>query len=133
MLKAGLMNPKYNYAFDGDFFLRISDIKPVFKNIPAFLGCFRYHDNTKGATVALSAKNKEWAEIRKRYGVIMSTKVPWNRQFILKKMLCRVRRIYWYTVQGDFDYILLIRAKNRRQCVEYCCNKRHGKFSLGLF
>ena len=106
MLKTGLMNPKYNYALDGDFFLRIFDSKPVFKNIPAFLGCLRYHDSTKGATIPLSAKNKEWVEIRRRYGVIMSSELPWNRQFIFKKMLCRVRRIYWYFVQRDFGYIL---------------------------
>jgi len=104
-LKVGMLNEKYRFAMDFDYYMRLADYGAKFKYVNRVLGNFRVHKNSKCSTI----KNigiQEYAEIRQRYGIKMDINKPWSSQYRLIKAYFRFRRLFWYIAGGNFRYLL---------------------------
>lgn len=94
------------YAMDGDFFVRVGRGGKSFRFIHAFLGALRIHRSAKGETISRSVGVEEWAGIREAEGIPVRPEIGWGRQFVLRKAACKLRKLGYYAIQGDWDYIL---------------------------
>ncbi|MBP2668164.1 MAG: glycosyltransferase [Deltaproteobacteria bacterium] len=99
-LQAGL-----RYAMDGDYFVRIGLGGARFRFIRDSLGAFRIHGKAKSGTIDRTVGVEEWVKIRESRGILMRTDIPWGRQYLGRKALCKARKLFHYLRQGDFDYI----------------------------
>jgi glycosyltransferase involved in cell wall biosynthesis len=93
------------YAMDGDFFVKVGLGGGRFRFIHDTLGALRIHPATKSGTISQTVGVEEWARIRERAGIRMRTDIPWGRQYLGRKALCKARKMYHYLLQRDFDYI----------------------------
>jgi len=94
------------YAMDGDFFVRIGSGGKSFRFIHALLGALRIHPSAKGETISRSVGVEEWAGIREAEGIPMRSDIGWRRQHVFRKAVCKLRKLGYYAIQGDIDYIL---------------------------
>lgn len=95
--EVGGFNPDYRFCMDVDFFYRVAEIGDL-KHIREYIANFRIHKNSKGATIAhIGLVERE--EILRRYR-------KHNNEFYLKyrRILCQIRRFFYYIAQGDADY-----------------------------
>jgi len=106
--KVSGFNPKYKFCMDFDFFCRVAEIGTL-KHIREYIANFRYHENSKSSTIN-DIGLIEHEEIAKRYRK-NNNKIYLN----LKKMLCQIRRFFYYIVQGDTDYAVRGLAKRMRK------------------
>jgi len=95
--KVGGFNPKYTFCTDFDFFCRVAEVGSMVY-IKDYLSCFRIHEKAKFSTIKHIGL-AEHEEIAKRYRKN-------NNKFYLKykRMVCQVRRFFYYIAQGDADY-----------------------------
>jgi len=93
------------YAMDGDFFVKVGLDGGRFRFIHESLGALRIHPETKSGTISQTVGVEEWARIRERAGVRMRTDIPWGRQYLGRKALCKARKLCHYLLQRDLDYI----------------------------
>lgn len=93
------------YAMDGDFFVKVGLGGGRFRFIHDSLGALRIHSATKSGTIGQTVGVEEWARIRERAGIRMRTDIPWGRQYLGRKALCKAKKLYHYLLQRDFDYI----------------------------
>ncbi len=100
------LNENLKYAIDGELFLRIGVDKNKFKFIREYLGCLRIQPSAKGQTISKTIGFDEWVSIRRSFGVDMNKDMPWSSQFCGQKVLCDMRKLFYYVLQGDFDYIV---------------------------
>ena len=106
MVREYSFNEGYRYAMDGDFFVRAGRDKRTFKFIHAPLGALRIHAKAKGEMISGSVGVSEWAQIRHREGIEMREDLPWETQYRLRKAICKARKLFYYAIQGDIDYIV---------------------------
>jgi len=126
-LKTGGLNTKYRYAMDFDFFVRASE-KGRFMHVRELLGCLRIHGKSKTITKG-GAKQwmQEYADIRERYGIHMDLDIPWSQQYKARKLYFKLRRLYYYIVEGNIDYLW---KKFRRHQLVQQWNKDDNYFSV---
>jgi glycosyltransferase involved in cell wall biosynthesis len=93
----GMLDSKYQFCMDYEFFLRAGIRGVKFANIHAPIGAFRIHKGSKTSNV--QSVREELAKIEAIYGkkVIMG-------KYIRILSLCR--RLFYYLIQGDWDYLL---------------------------
>ena len=104
-LKSYKLDESYQYAMDGYLFTNLGKDKKRFKFIREFLGAFRIQPKSKGQTIDKIGK-KEWIKLRNLLGIKMRDDIPWSRQFRFQKFLSKIRRILYYILQGDWDYVI---------------------------
>jgi len=104
--KVGGFNPNYKFCMDFDFFCRVAEIGKL-EHIRKYIANFRYHRNSKSSTID-HIGSIEHEEIARRYRKKNNIKIYLN----LMRMLCQIRRFFYYIAQGDADYA--IRGLNRR-------------------
>ena len=103
--KTGLMNPKYNYGMDFDIFVRASN-NGKFKHVKEFFGNLRVHDNSKTVSSGVGIQwQQEYADIRKTYGIQTDPNCPWKAQYRFKKFYFKLRRLFYYFMNGNIDYL----------------------------
>ena len=94
----GLLDDSLNVFFDWDWFIRIGKRNKRFKFTNDFLGAYRIHAAAKLATI----KNRDSA----RSYVFKKNNIQFNKlERIIKKGFIFMRRIMYYVLQGDFDYL----------------------------
>jgi glycosyltransferase involved in cell wall biosynthesis len=69
MLKVGGIDPRWQFAMDYDFFVRLMDHGYRFARWNAFLGMFRQHKASKTSSLMLTVGIREVENIRERYGI----------------------------------------------------------------
>lgn len=106
VIKKYSFNEALHYAMDADLFIRLGIDKRSFKFIRDFMGCLRIHSQTKGCTIGNSIGVEEWIKILSPLGIKMQDDIPWNKQYRLYKIACDVRKLLFYLLQGDIDYIV---------------------------
>jgi glycosyltransferase involved in cell wall biosynthesis len=89
IIEDGIMiNNKYNYIMDGEYFLRLSLLNKRFLYIPQAIGVFRWTGNNKSLE-----PNNEGIELRRRYGSYLAgTKVGaiiLNRLSLPKRLILK--------------------------------------------
>ena len=97
---------KLAYAMDADLFVRMGRDGRKFKFIHRHLGALRIHPAAKGETIGRSVGEEEWAGIRVRAGITTRKDIPWGRQFRVRKAYYKLRKLMYYVLQGDLDYIV---------------------------
>ena len=95
--KIGLLDSRFKFSMDYEFFLRAAVKGAKFKHIKSFLGAFRIHENTKTSLIS-NVSVEEHKIIDKLY-----KKTYLNEPFRLFSLL---RRSFYYLIQGDLDYLL---------------------------
>ncbi len=111
IIKKFRVDETYRYAMDGDFYFRIADSGSTFSLINHVLGAFRLHGDAKTGNQDSTYGIDEWTSIRKRYG-ITQTRQPWNAQFRYRKILCKLRKTFYLTVQGNLVHSLRQKLAN---------------------
>ena len=99
--KVGGMNPEYQTAFDTDLFVRFVVAKAKFRHVKRFFSCFRIHADAKSSTL-IDQRAEELARIRSTY---LPHRFGSLRASALRN-LARLRRGFWYVVQGDLFWLL---------------------------
>lgn len=95
--KVGGFNPNYKFCMDFDFFCRIGETGKL-KYVREYISNFRIHENSKSSTID-HIGSVEHEEIAGRY------RKNNNKTHInYKRMLCQMRRFFYYIGQGDADY-----------------------------
>lgn len=105
IIKEYPLKENYKYAMDADLYVRLGIDKRKFKFVRDFLGCLRFHNNTKTAAISSSTGIKEWEQIRRASGVVVKDDTAWDKQYAIKRLKCFLRRFMLYAIQADFDYI----------------------------
>jgi len=105
LIKTGQMISEYNYAMDFDFFVRASE-QGRLKYVKDFFGNLRVHANSKTVSTGEEISwQREYASIRKKYGIYMDLNHPWKEQYKIKKLYFKQRRLFYYLLDGDIDYL----------------------------
>lgn len=94
------------YAMDADFFVRLGSDERKFRFIHRHLGALRVHPAAKGETIGRFVGDEEWAGIRTRAGIVVRKNIPWGRQFRVRKAYYKLRKLLYYILQGDVDYVV---------------------------
>lgn len=94
----------YKVLFDFDWFIRLGKTCK-FKFIHEFIGCYRYQLQSKLSTIKQDARRSIFVEVMRENGYEFKPDRDWREQSRFKKILINFRRIFWYLLQGDFDYI----------------------------
>ena len=94
----------YEVLFDFDWFMRLGKICK-FRFIHEFIGCYRYQLQSKLSTIKQDTRRPIFMEVMKENGYKSRPDRDWREQSGSKKILMNFRRIFWYLLQGDFDYI----------------------------
>jgi len=90
--KLGFLNENYQYAFDYDWFLRITTFTEATVYIPKVLGALRYHNATKSHTASKS--------FREEMDAVNQEPLPrWEA------LLWRMRRYMVLLLRGHFVYL----------------------------
>jgi hypothetical protein len=90
---------------DAAIFLNIHSNGFKFYYINEFLGCLRMHDNTKTSSIGIDVGFNEWIKLRREYGIEMHTTKPWSKQFLLKKIYYKFRRLFFYSYFGFIKFL----------------------------
>lgn len=106
IIKTYKVDESFIHAMDGEFYTRLGREGKKFKFIREFLGCLRVHPSAKGQTISQSIGKKEWVKIRESFGIKMREDIPWDKQFIMEKLFCKIRKVLFYIFQGDMDYFV---------------------------
>lgn len=104
--KYGYLSTSLEFAMDFEWWLRLGHKNVKFYFIKEYLGCLRIHSETKSSTILKEIGLPERVRIRQKYGLIMPKGEPVGMQFFYWKTICLLRRLTWYILQQDFDYIL---------------------------
>ncbi len=104
-LKSYKLDESYQYAMDGYLFINLRKDNKKFKFIRGFLGAFRIQAKSKGQTMDEIGK-KEWQKLRNSVGIKMIDDILWSKQFRFQKFLSKLRRTFYYMIQGDWDYVI---------------------------
>lgn len=106
--KVNGFNPKYQFCMDYDFFCRVAESGNMVY-VREYLANFRKHKNSKSSTIEdIGALEHE--EIARRY------RKNNNKIYLkYKRMLCQIRRFFYYIAQGDVDYAVRGLAKRMRK------------------
>lgn len=105
------LNPNYKFCMSFDFFCRVVE-KGNLKHIREYIANFRYHENSKSATID-DIGLIEHEEIARRYRK--------NKDKIYLKyrcVLCQIRRLFYYFAQGDADYAMRRLAKRMQKIAQ---------------
>lgn len=98
--KLGFLNEDLHYAFDYDWFLRVTKNKIKSIHVNKFWGCLRFHEDTKTSTIQ-DVAIKEYAYLKRDY-----------RSTFLKTIYYRLRRLGLTILNGNIWYV--IRGFTRR-------------------
>lgn len=96
--KIGMLDPKYQFSMDYEYFLRAGVAKVKFQHIRGILGGFRQHADAKTQKIALVSKQDHMI-IDRLYG----KKGGYYGAFL--KIISVLRRSYYYLIQGDALYL----------------------------
>jgi len=99
--EAGFLDESLPVAFDWDWFIRLGKLDYNFKFIRCFLGCYRIHDRAKLATVRGDERDQHISKVREKNGIL----VEGNIYLGLKKTKVFLRRIMYYLIQKDYQYL----------------------------
>lgn len=111
MDKVGLLRDDISTCFDFDWFIRLGRNAKEIRFIKDFLGAYRIHEDAKLSTVSQEKRWPVLVDIYKNSGVNIRENVPFNEQFRLQRFMMLLRRLFYYTVQCDFDYIFRTAGK----------------------
>jgi len=96
--KIGMIDTRFSFSMDFEFFLRAKRANINFKFIHQPLGSFRVHTDSKTANI-FNIRHKEHQKIDEIYDI--------NRNFEkIYKTASLIKRTFFYLIQGDLDYIL---------------------------
>src|SRR5262245_3781689 len=116
-LKCGGIDPTYRFAFDTDLFFRFANNAARFRHVNKCVASFRIHPQSKSSNESLICE-QELQRLRAANQLF-----PFGsfraRCF---RNLARIKRAFWYTVQGDLIWLLgripdRIRARNAQAIV----------------
>jgi len=116
--KVGFLDESLHVAFDWDWFIRLGKLGYSFKFVRCFLGCYRVHDMSKLATVKGNERCECIARVREKNKILAESK----GMLSLKKMKIFLRRIIYYLIQGDYQYLyegILGRLKKINKVINY--------------
>ena len=100
-LKAGGMDPTFTFAFDTDLFCRFIACQAEFRHLKRFLSCYRIHPESKSSTL-MDRRAQELVRIRAVH-LQHAFHSPYGR---LIRNLGRVKRGFWYLMQGDLAWLV---------------------------
>lgn len=106
---SSMLDIRLKYAMDFDFFMRASE-HGKFRYVKYCFGNGRIQPSSKTSSrFIFPERDRAWeqenAVIRQRYGVKMDLDRPWDKQYRLWKIYFRTRRLFYYVVQGHWDYL----------------------------
>jgi glycosyltransferase involved in cell wall biosynthesis len=97
----------YKVSFDLDWFIRLGKATRKFRLIRVFLGGYRIHSKSKFSLIKDNVRNPVFIEIIKKNDLKINEGKNWTQQYRLKKLKTFLRRIFWYIIQGDIDYVFM--------------------------
>jgi len=97
--KFGYLDENYKFTMDYEYWVRIRQAKFLF--IREFLGAFRLHKDSKTLHIGKEVGLKEHKKVLEDYGY-----APDSLTFSIFRTLSKVRRVLFYTLQGDLDYVI---------------------------
>lgn len=95
----------YGVSFDLDWFIRLGREAKHFRFIRKFLGGYRIHSKSKLSLVKDNVRRPSFIKIMRENGVTIDEDRSWEKQYQLKKIKIFFRKLIWYILQGDIDYI----------------------------
>ena len=95
----------YKVTFDLDWFIRAGKATENFRFIRRFLGGYRIHSKSKFSLIKSNARDSIFIEIMRQNNIEIDENKNWAQQYKLKKLKAFLRKILWYILQGDLDYI----------------------------
>ena len=116
--KVGFLDESLHVAFDWDWFIRLGKLGYSFKFVRCFLGCYRIHDMSKLATVKGNERYKYMVKVREKNEILVESKST----LCLKRMKIIIRRVIYYLIQGDYQYLyegILRRLKKINKVINY--------------
>jgi hypothetical protein len=114
---SGEMDPSYHFTFDTDLFVRFALRRARFKHVNRFVASFRIHPQSKSSN-DFDVCSRELQRLRQAY-----LPFPFKSfRATCVRGLASLQRTFWYTVQGDFFWLLgripdRIRARNAVEMV----------------
>jgi glycosyltransferase involved in cell wall biosynthesis len=93
--EGNFLDPKYHYAMDYEFYLRLASKGYIFKRIPSILGAFRWHVDSKTCTNA-SKQCEEIERARELYAPALGRiERPWCRVVVLAALKAVATILRW--------------------------------------
>jgi glycosyltransferase involved in cell wall biosynthesis len=93
MMETGGIDPRWQFAMDYDFFVRLMEKGYRFARWNALLGVFRQHETSKTSSLMQTVGMKEVESIRHRYGIKIR-KADWILAALLHGFIVYASRVY---------------------------------------
>lgn len=98
----------YHVGFDYEWFIRLGKMTKRFKFIRHFLGAYRIHPASKLSLVDAEQRAPIIANIYKKHNIRMERD---SIHYKLKLIGIQFRRVFYYLLQKDVDYLMMISKK----------------------
>lgn len=117
----GLLREDISTCFDYDWFIRLGKSSMCTHFMRDFLGGYRVHEAAKLSTVSNKERWPILVDIYRKNGVQVKEAIPFHDQFKSYRFLMGLRRLFYYSIQKDFDYMIRSLAKiiKRNSIYEY--------------
>lgn len=106
MERVGLLREDISTCFDYDWFIRLGVHTGKISFARDFLGGYRVHTEAKLSTISYEKRWPILVDIYRKNNIGVKEDVPFNEQFKLYRILMLLRRFLYYTIQGDFAYVI---------------------------
>ncbi|MEL6720485.1 MAG: glycosyltransferase family 2 protein [Bacteroidota bacterium] len=111
IISENLLDEKIHFALEEYIYFKLAEKRVAFVRINAFIGAFRYHNNSKTNIIGRIGLI-ESIKIRNDYKIPQKDK-NWRWQFIFQKNIAWLRKLFYYIIQGDLIEYLKHRAKRK--------------------
>ena len=114
--RVGLLREDISTCFDYDWFIRLGNSAGKIRFTRDFLGGYRIHNEAKLSTINYEKRWPILVDIYRRHGISIKDENPFNEQFKIYRLLMLLRRLLYYVLQRDFDYIIrtMVRVIKRK-------------------
>lgn len=106
MDRIGMLRADISTCFDYDWFIRLGKSSKYTHFTRDFLGGYRVHEAAKLSTVSNKERWPILVDIYRKNDIQVKESVPFHEQFKVYRLLMGLRRLYYYSIQNDFDYLL---------------------------
>ncbi len=111
MDRIGMLREDISTCFDYDWFIRLGKSSRSTHFTRDFLGGYRVHEAAKLSTVSYKERWPILVDIYRKNGIQVKDELPFHKQFKSSRFLMAFRRLFYYSIQNDFDYMIRVLVK----------------------